>query len=63
MAEIEKLDYFVAQLKSFVKLAKVMKESELLKMDTFSKAELTFIADDTLGIIKRLEKRLTEHGV
>lgn len=46
----------VSQLKLFVKLAKVIKESDALAGDTFMRAELTFIAGDVLNIIKRLEK-------
>lgn len=56
--KISKAD-IVAQLKLFVKLANVIKRSEALKDDTFSRAEIAFVAGDVVNIIKRLEK----HGI
>lgn len=56
--KISKAD-IVAQLKLFVKLANVIKRSEALKEDAFSRAEMAFVAGDVVNIIKRLEK----HGV
>lgn len=58
--EKEKLTEAIENLQKFVKLAKSLKDSELLQYDTLTKAELQFVVYDVKVIIKRLTERRDE---